>query len=134
MSAQGNSKMPWKQGYKILITNGLVSKITDGDKWFDWVHNLHLKKVEDRPDRFIIEDYPSPVIHVPRPPVTDSSAGRGMPPTQSAPSAKVTKKKAASSKVPMVQPRRSGRVRNAPSALVMDPKKKSYANAVRVMT
>ena len=132
-STQGNSKMPWKQGYKILITNGLVSKITDGEK-FDWVHNLHLKKVEDRPEEFIIEDYPSPVIHVPRPPVTDSSAGRGMPPTQSAPSAKVTKKKAASSKVPLVQPRRSSRTRNPPSALVMDPKKKSYANAVRVMT
>ena len=131
-SAVGKNKMPWKQGFKILITNGLVSKITDGDKWQDWVHNMHLKKIEDRPDRFFIEDYPAPVVHVPRPPGTDSSTGRGMPPPQSAPTAKATrKKKAASSKVPATPSRRSNRQKKAPSALVMDPSKQSYANVVR---
>ena len=129
MSVQGKNKMPWIPGFTIMVTNQLVSKITDGKDWQDWVHNMHLKKILKRPEDLQIEDFIITPKSAPKPVLNDSPAGGSMPPTQSVPTAKVTKKKAA---VPKTVPtRKSSRARKQTEPMVLDPKKKSYANIVR---
>ena len=129
MSTQGKNKMPWIPGFIIMVTNQLVSKITDGKNWQDWVHNMHLKKILKRPEDLQIEDFIIAPKSAPKPVLNDSPAGGSMPPTQSVPTAKVTKKKAAAPKT--VPSRKSSRVRKKTEQMVIDPKKKSYANIVR---
>ena len=144
--AAGNThRMPWSGNYKILETNGLVSKICDEDtQWTDWVHNTHLKRIQDRPDEFVIVEPPKFTVHrMPQAPVPTS--GRGNMPSlpipsltrpqlsqpqsnvpQAPPAPKPKKKKSARTLEP---PRTSGRARNPVQKLQIAPNKKSYAVA-----
>ena len=75
--ASGNThRMPWSGEYKILETNGLVSKITAENGWTDWVHNTHLKRIYDRPEDFDIDEPPKFLVHqMPVAPVLPSGRG-----------------------------------------------------------
>ena len=141
--ASGNThRMPWSGELKILETNGLVAKVTDGIGWTDWVHNTHLKRIYDRPDDFDIIEPPKFTVHqMPVAPVLPSGGGEkpvlpkpstsqliAPPPTvlmPQAPSAPKPNKKIAKT-APL---RQSGRSRKPVEKLQINPSKKTYAAA-----
>ena len=138
--AAGNThRMPWSGEFKILETNGLVSKITNENGWTDWVHNLHLRRIYDRPDDFEILEPPKFMVHQkPVAPVLPSGGGKSglpkpstsqliaPPPTvllPQAPPAPKPKKKIAKT----APQRKSGRSIKPVEKLQINPSKKTYA-------
>ena len=83
--ASGNTHhMPWSGECKILETNDLVSKITNENGWTDWVHNLQLRRIFDRPDDFEIIEPPKFMVHqIPVTPVLQSGGGKSVLPKPS---------------------------------------------------
>ena len=142
LHASGNiHRMPSSGEFKILETNGLVSKITNENGWTDWVHNTHLKRIFDRSDDFDIIEPPKFMVHqMPVAPVLPSGGGKSVlpkpstsqliapPPTvllPQAPSAPKPKKKISKT----APQRKSGRSIKPVDKLQIDPSKKTYAAA-----
>ena len=138
-AAENTDKMPWIGSYEVLDTNGLVSKITDGQGYTDWVHNNHLLIIPPK-----IEDFEIPLDHKPEIRVLNlprfissrSSSERGVVKSERGDAVSPSKTPTQSAETapespPRAEPRRSGRTSVPTAKLQVDPSKRSYANIAR---
>ena len=132
-AASNTDRMPWHGEYEILDTNGLVSKIVGEGKPPDWVHNVHLRRIYDKPEEFTISEPLKVKIYPPDAKVLSPGRGEEPSPPSKPPQAipKPSGKRKIAKPLPSTNPpqRASGRNRKQVQRLSVDPSKKSYANS-----